>query len=217
VQRLNADGRFATHYYVKLRKLMIGRGVSATRIQPMSEPTPSVPVQLGFLTVFQEGAGYLGGYFITNSWGRPLEFRLSTAVQPNRVQQILYGPTLGEYLHADLIGKTLVEKSSTPIRLLITNARQALAIRRHVNVPVIAVTPRDETEIITSPNESIVVLPDVHRSARVFYNGGYAGEAEAIREILSRIDSALDLNEPFARIREAMAEARKMGATSRAA
>ena len=57
-------------------------------------------LHIGFLTVFAEANGYLGGYLVTNSWGRPLEFRLSTAVQPNRVQQILYGTTLAEYLSA---------------------------------------------------------------------------------------------------------------------
>jgi hypothetical protein len=199
------------------RSFSVGTRVSATGIFPMSETTPTEPVHLGFLTVFQEVSGYLGGYLITNSWGRPLEFRLSTAVQPNRVQQILYGPTLDEYLCADLIGRTLVEKSSTPIRLLITNTRQALAIRRHIDVPVVAVMPRDENAIASDPNSSIILLPVDHPSVRMLYNGGYAGEAEAIRALLLRIDSALDLNEPFARIREAMSEARKMGVTSRAA
>ena len=57
-------------------------------------PTPAPALNLGFLTVLNEPSGYLGGYLVTNVWGRPLEFRLSTAVQPNRVQQILYGSTL---------------------------------------------------------------------------------------------------------------------------
>lgn len=72
----------------------------------MSDPTLPASLHLGFLTVFAEPNGYLGGYLTTNSWGRPLEFRLSTAVQPNKVQQILYARTLNEYLCADLIGKT---------------------------------------------------------------------------------------------------------------
>ena len=72
----------------------------------MSEhPSHSPPVALGFLTFLQEPSGWLGGYLVTNGWGRPLEFRLTTAVQPNRVQAALYGTTLTEYLLADLIGK----------------------------------------------------------------------------------------------------------------
>ena len=38
-----------------------------------------------------------------------------------------------------------------------------------------------------------------------------------ITQMLERVDSAVDLAEPFARIREAVAEARKMGVTNRAA
>ena len=44
--------------------------------------------------MLHEASGYLGGYLVTNTWGRPLEFRLSSAVQPNRVQQILYAGTM---------------------------------------------------------------------------------------------------------------------------
>ena len=68
----------------------------------------TTPVNLGFLTVLNEGNSFVGGYLVTNNWGRPLEFRLSTAVQPNRVQQVLYAATLRPYICADLIGKTLV-------------------------------------------------------------------------------------------------------------
>src|SRR5437763_5614656 len=102
----------------------------------MSEATLPTHLHLGFLTVFAEGQGYLGGYLITNSWGRPLEFRLSTAVQPNRVQHILYGSTLQEYLCADLIGKTLIDKSSTPVAMLFTDSIAVLPIRTRLEVPV---------------------------------------------------------------------------------
>ena len=68
-------------------------------------------VTLGFLSLAQDAAGHSGGYLVTNAWGRPLEFRLSSAVQPTKVQQILYGPTLADYLQCELIGKTLVEKA----------------------------------------------------------------------------------------------------------
>jgi hypothetical protein len=45
----------------------------------------------------------------------------------------------------------------------------------------------------------------------------WAEDEGLVRAMLDRVDAALDLAEPFARIREAMGEARKMGVTSRAA
>ena len=85
---------------------------------------------LGFLTILRDGAGYLGGYLVTNPWGRPLEFRLSSAVQPNRVQQILYGQSLEPYICADLIGKTLVDKTATAAQIIVTDHPAALDHRR---------------------------------------------------------------------------------------
>jgi hypothetical protein len=170
---------------------------------------PPATLTLGFLTILDDSSGVLGGYLLTNSWGRPLEFRLSTAVQPNRVQQILYGPTLTEYLHADLIGKTLIEKTSTPPGLLITDSIPALALRHHFDVPVLALPglgyePTSDYRLLHHDRCSRAMLT-THQQATLLH------------DFLERIDPAVDLAEPFARIREAVAEARKMGVTSRAA
>ena len=103
-----------------------------------SSAKPTGPLTLGFLAVLQEPTGWLGGYLVTNGWGRPLEFRLTTAVQPNRVQTALYGPTLVEYLCADVIGKTLVEKTGTKPDLIVTDTPPALALRGRIDIPVIS-------------------------------------------------------------------------------
>src|SRR5947209_11386879 len=88
--------------------------------------TATTPSTLGFLTILQEASGYLGGYLVTNLWGRPLEFRLTSAVQPNKVQQILYGGSLLSYISADLLGKTLVDKAGLPVHLIFTDREAVL-------------------------------------------------------------------------------------------
>src|SRR5438105_10087610 len=98
---------------------------------------------LGFLTILRDGAGYLGGYLVTNSWGRPLEFRLSSAVQPNRVQHILYGQSLEPYICADLIGKTLVDKTATSAHIVLTDHPAALDLRLRLEIPVAWVNAND--------------------------------------------------------------------------
>src|SRR5260370_892538 len=86
-------------------------------------------MNLGFLTIVQENGGFLGGYLVTNLWGRPLEFRLSSAVRPNRMQQTLYGGTLQPFLCADLIGKSLVAKTATQAQCILTDCEAVLATR----------------------------------------------------------------------------------------
>jgi hypothetical protein len=171
----------------------------------------SVPTaaNLGFLTVLQEASGQLGGYLVTNRWGRPLEFRLSTAVQPNRVHQILYGPTLDSYICGDLIGKTLVDKTTTPVNVIITDRQAALDLRLKVEVPVVWLASEDDA------GQAVPVLPAAEGRGPILCHPQFAQDVMAVRPFLEKVDEALDLVEPFGRIREAIAEARKMGVTGK--
>jgi hypothetical protein len=173
-------------------------------------PTGASPLlNVGFLTILRESNGYLGGYLVTNQWGRPLEFRLSTAVQPNRVHQILYAGTLEPYLCADLIGKTLVEKCATAVQLVVTDTETVLDLRHKVDCPVVWVGRAEPAA------SSTTALP-VRTGARTVYSHPRFGEdVPRLQEMLERLGGSLDLAEPFQRIREAIGEARKMGVTSR--
>lgn len=147
------------------------------------------PTNLGFLTVLHEASGYLGGYLVTNVWGRPLEFRLSSAVQPNRVQHILYAATLEPYICADLIGKTLVDKAAVPVQLIVTDRQSVLDLRFKIECPVLW----------------LAELGSLSCHPR------FPEDEARMRDLLGRLDAGFDLAEPFVRIREAIGEARKMG------
>lgn len=178
-------------------------------LTPAAGPAAPANVTVGFLSVVTDSSGVYGGYLLTNAWGRPLEFRLSTAVQPNRVQQILYGPTLAEYLHADLIGKTLVEKAVAAPGLIVADSLPALGLWGRLGVMTVSVAPAEGSgfRALTTPRSSVPVT----------YPAKHAGELGALTARLEQLDPAVDLSEPFARIREAMAEARKLGVANRAA
>jgi hypothetical protein len=149
---------------------------------------------------------------VTNSWGRPLEFRLTTAVQPTRVQQILYGPTLNEYLHSELIGKALVEKTSVLPGVIITDSFDALALAGKIEIPVLALVPEG-----SEPPRDARIIRHARSPIPLAFLEGNAAFAATLQERLERLDPSLDLLEPFGRVREAVQEARKMGVTQRAA
>lgn len=165
----------------------------------------STPLNLGFLAILHDSTGYLGGYLVTNVWGRPLEFRLSSAVQPNKVQQILYADTLVPYICGDLIGKTLVEKAGVPVQLVVTTSEPALDLRLKIDCPVTFLASSGDGVPLPANKGVLVCHPR------------FPGDIEKVKELLAQIDGGLDLSEPFVRVREAIGEARKMGVTSRAA
>ena len=173
----------------------------------------AAPINLGFLTVLHEANGYLGGYLVTNNWGRPLEFRLSTAVQPNRVQQILYAGTLESYICADLIGKTLLDKTSAAAQLVVTDTPEALDLRRRVEVPVVWLAPPEAAQAVAA--ERCIRQAEGGRPA-LLAHADFPADVAVVKDMLAGLE-VLDLSEPFARIREAIPEARKMGVVSKAA
>jgi hypothetical protein len=178
-------------------------------------PAPAVPLQLGFLTVLNDAGGYVGGYLATNRWGRPLEFRLSSAVQPNRVQQILYAGTLEPYVCGELIGKALVEKAGVPVRLVVTDREAVLALRLRLEAPVAWLAGPDDPRAGALAASGAAVRPAGGGRGPLLHHPGYPADGPAVRELLDGLDAAFDLAEPFARIREAVAEARKMGVATR--
>lgn len=166
---------------------------------------------LGFLTVLYEANGYLGGYLVTNVWGRPLEFRLSSAVQPNRVQQILYAATLEPYICADLIGKTLVDKSSSPVQLLVTDRAAVLEIRHKLECPVVWLAASEDAGAAAPPVQGTAIEAQQSGRRPLRCHPRFPDDGERTREMLGSLDAGFDLAEPFVRIREAIGEARKMG------
>jgi hypothetical protein len=160
-------------------------------------------MNLGFLTVLHENNGYIGGYLVTNQWGRPLEFRLSSAVQPNRVQQIIYGDTLEPYVCADLIAKTLVEKTPTPVQCIWTDFAPVLELRRSLELPVALWSDSPVNRALAQRTHAVC-------------HASFPDDAPLVHDLVDRLDGTVTLSEPFARIRAAISEARKVGAASRA-
>jgi hypothetical protein len=167
------------------------------------------------LTVLQEASGYLGGFLVTNTWGRPIEFRLSTAVQPNRVQQILYGGTLQPYICADLIGKTLVDKTGTAVQVIVTDREPVLELRRCLEIPVLWLAAPDDPLAVALARAGAEIKPPRNAQGALLRHPSFPGDGPFLNEVLDRLGGSVDLTEPFARIREAIGEARKMGVTSR--
>jgi hypothetical protein len=178
-----------------------------------SPASPSSPALngLGFLTVLQEATGFVGGYLVTNVWGRPLEFRLSSAVQPNRVQQVLYGGTLQCYVCGELIGKALVDKANVPVQLVVTDRETVLDLRLKLEVPVLWLASAEDPRAASLAASGAAVSSAGQGRSPLLCHPRFLADVPVARALLGRLEGSLDLAEPFARIREAIGEARKMG------
>ncbi|NDC54542.1 MAG: hypothetical protein EBZ74_09700 [Planctomycetia bacterium] len=152
----------------------------------------------GFLTAVDSPThGLFGGYLLVDAAGRPLEFHCTAPVKVSRAQQILYGATLQGHLHGRQLGATLLAEGSVKPLVVLTDVESMLAVRPHTSLPVGLVSHGDAGAGFALGG-ACVSGPA----------GDQAWEA-AVRERLEPLAEAVDLREPFDRIRAAIEEAQK--------
>jgi hypothetical protein len=192
----------------------------------MRTSDPKSKPALGFLTVIEDSQqGLFGGYLLLNMAGRPLEFHCTAPIQPNRAQQILYGPTLQPYLFGEQIGQTLVSKAKLQPLVLLADREPVLAIRQHIDMPVVLVLPTEEASAASTDSnapERLWRVDTAHTGGllltifrlgrnRLAVPDGLPADRQLVAERLGDLAESFDLAEPFGRIREAIEEARRGG------
>ena len=153
----------------------------------------------GYLTTVDSAVhGVFGGFLLVDGVGRPLEFHCTTPVKVSRAQQILYGATLPAHLHGRQIGATLLAEAGSTPRAVLTDSESLLHVRAHTDLPVVLVQRGDAGAPggqVVRFGDASVALPEQVPPGLVDGLGTLAG--------------AVDLCEPFERIRAAIDEAQK--------
>lgn len=160
-----------------------------------NKPTQS----FAFYTVVEDEAiGYFGGYLALNAQGRPLEFHCTAPVLPSRAHRILYGKQLAGALIGERIGVALHAKSKSQPLAVLTDLAPAFELQTHIDTPVALITDNPPRELIGDK-----------LGFRDWNLLCHTGRTALVEERLSELTESLDLLEPFIRIREAIAEAKK--------
>lgn len=171
----------------------------------MKTSNPREKDKLGFLTIVTESSqARLGGLLLVNASGRPLEFHCTAAVKPNRAQEILYGPTLGAYLCGEQIGLALCNALQQRPTILLTDVPDVLALRHLVDFPLLLVA----TDKRQRHDFKATLVESRLGECTVFVEAAYEQDLSAAAAIFEVSAATLDLREPFARIDEAVSEAK---------
>ncbi|MFI4876487.1 MAG: hypothetical protein ACIALR_14155 [Blastopirellula sp. JB062] len=181
---------------------------------------------VGYLTVVDaEQHGLFGGYLLLNSNGRPLEFHCTTPVRANRAQEILYGPTLREYLCGEQIAAALVRKTKLAPQIICTDIVEVLAVRQHLEIPVIAVAPATVEPVTTAETDMAgqswrvdgahpIAAPESRAwfslaGADVSVHDSFPQDRTDVVDVWETFAARIELTEPFGRIHEAISEAQQ--------
>jgi hypothetical protein len=174
-------------------------------------------INYGFLEVVSdESLGFTGGLLLVNQDGKPTEFHCTAPVTENRTQKILYGQTYHSHIYCDLIGAALVKKCSTTPELLFVEQSELQQLAGEITTPVLMVSEAEaapltiEIKTIQYPEFEVD-----HLNVSVLTTD--LEQFEFVKAACDRFTTTLTLDEPFERIRQAIAEAQQVARQADAA
>lgn len=199
VQVAAADARWCGVLGHVAGKPHAGRWIGRSGMKQMTDDGGTT--SFGFLTAIDSPMhGLFGGYLVVDALGRPLEFHCTAPVKVTRAQQILYGPTLHGHLHGQQIGGALLAESQAKPAVVLIDSDAMLHVRPHTKLPVAIVRPVDAEPVAAGFTVG---------AAHVSPHPTDAAHGESLRERLAELAAAVDLREPFERIRAAIEEAQR--------
>jgi hypothetical protein len=162
-------------------------------------------VAIGFLTAVDSPShGVFGGYLLVDLSGRPVEFHCTAPVKVSRAQQILYGSTLHGHLHGRQIGAALLAEGTLEPRLVLTDLESMLHVRSHTSLPVALVSRPAGVDLAGGDDRRFPVGNACVSAVAVDDATGVM-----LRKQLAELAAAVELHEPFERIRAAIEEAQR--------
>lgn len=172
--------------------------------------TATGPRAYGFLTAVESGShGVFGGYLLVDPLGRPLEFHCTAPVKVSRAQQILFGSTLQSHLHGQQIGGTLLAEGTVIPEVVLTDLEPMLHVRSHTKLPVALVRDASPGQPAGVVGSALGTCNFTIGNVSVTPHATDASREADLRERLEALAAAVELCEPFERIRAAIDEAQR--------
>jgi hypothetical protein len=172
----------------------------------MSEAKP------GYLITLMESGAYLGGVMITNDHGIPVDFKYTDPVIPTKVQRIIYGSVLEQYIRNHVIIGAIAKEITSQPSFFVVPHHQLFEIEEANNLSLISIQRTQfaslgEKGAINRAKENECLLQgfnDPH-PIRVLFGSTIAVEQqESVLKDLVFLSKHMDLVEPLERLEKAL-------------
>ena len=98
-------------------------------------------------TFGDDNQAFRGGCLITERRTHPLEFRMTSPIEPTPLQTILYGKTLQSYVSIDLIVVPLLQAIKTKPVITLIRLPVFLMARPQVGLPMVLVSENEDGKV----------------------------------------------------------------------
>jgi len=171
----------------------------------MSHPTP------GYLVTLYENGAFLGGLMITNDRGIPIDFKYTDPVTPSKVQRIIYGSVLEQYIRNHVIIGAILKETVNQPSFYVASPHQLFEIQEANSLPMISVQRTQFAALgekggvsRSKDNECLLQGWSDPHPLRVLFGATPVDQQEAIIKDLIHLSRHMDLAEPLERLEKAL-------------
>jgi hypothetical protein len=144
--------------------------------------------------------GFTGAVLLTDNRARPQHFAFVQPVKPTKLQRLLYGSTLDEYVRVDVIAQKLWQGLPKKPDVLFVEVPELIAARVVTGVPTACLSKVADSQ--ANPSSLSTLRYDV---------GLHPEDESVVGEIVAALEGTCNLFEPFTRIKQALTEGLKPG------
>lgn len=168
-------------------------------------------VSPAYLITLHEGGAYLGGIMVTDDHGIPLDFKYTVPVTPTKVQRIIYGSVLEQYIRNHVVIGALAKEMSQQPSFFVVPQHQLFEVEeanKEMNLIAMQRTqfnPMEKGSVNRSKdNECLLQGWQDANPLRIMFGNMPAEQQEMVITDLIELSRRMDLAEPLDRLEQAL-------------
>ncbi|WP_457639013.1 hypothetical protein [Persephonella sp.] len=161
-------------------------------------------MKIAYINFYSMESRFRAGVLVTDASTRPLEFRITSNLDIDKLQEILYGEALQEVLYKERFTVQLLKALQTDYDIVMTKEKSLLSIRKEIDKPVVHIQKYDPFMPLNRLSHKVVNIHDRYEPLYITVNKEDENRLVSISNFLQEIYRNFNIMEPFKRVENAI-------------
>ncbi|WP_457621880.1 hypothetical protein [Persephonella sp.] len=161
-------------------------------------------MRLAYINFLIEDGNYRAGVLLTDQSTKPVEFRITTGLNIDQLQEILYGEALKEVLYKEKFTIQLLNSLQEDYDVVLVKDRSLLSIRKEIEKPVVHIQKYEYFMPLNRQSHKIINLQEKYDPLYITISSQDENRLVSISQQLNEIYKNFNIMEPFDRIEKAI-------------
>lgn len=161
-------------------------------------------MKIAYINFYSKEDTYRAGVLVTDRSTRPLEFRITSDLNIDQLQQILYGEALEDILFKEKFSIQLLKSLQEDYDILLTKEKSLLSLRKSIDKPVVHIQKFDHFLPLNRLSHKIVNVHERYEPLYITVNKEDENRLVPISHFLQNMYRNFNIMEPFKRIENAI-------------